>query len=223
MRPEFDRHEAEFVAPVALQGPYDRLYASREDNILWGEAPTHMLAHLKGQPPGARTLDIGCGDGVNSMALEAMGFNNVGVEISALALNGLKNRAKKAGISLRGSYNRADVHHFSSSQFDEPLDAIVSCGLYHCLDYTMRLSVHRQINDLVRRTGLILFSTLTDDIEVDESHGTDIFDLPSHEEIKSLFEGYDIISWKSGIIDDRHPPITPDHQHSILWVVARRP
>lgn len=221
MNPHSNPNDSFFEAPAAHSGPYDRLYASREDNILWGETPTRMLAHLPMHVAGLQSLDVGCGDGVNSLALEALGFDNTGIDVSALALNGLANRAKRMGVNVEGSYHRANVRSRPAGIFDRAYDVVVSSGLFHCLDRAERNDLHEEINRLVRPGGLILFSTLTDEIEVDDLHGTDLFELPSPSEVEALFAPHDLISFDNGVIDDRHPPIVGPHQHSITWVVAR--
>lgn len=203
------------------QGPYDRLYAASPDYILWGDTPTHLLQHIPSRNGLGTSLDVGCGDGVNSLALEQMGFRNVGIDISTIALQGLRNRAAIADFQLAGRYFQADLGRESEWNTVENVDVIVSCGLYHCLGAARRLESQRRIFGNVKRGGTILFSSLIDDVAIDYDHGTDPFDLPNADEIEQLFDGLNVLNFKTGRIADRHPPIVGEHEHAVAWVVAR--
>jgi cyclopropane fatty-acyl-phospholipid synthase-like methyltransferase len=204
-------------------GPYDALYAAAPDHILWGENPTHLIKALSELSDNSHVLDIGCGDGVNALALERRGYLVTGVDVSTLALKGLYNRFRISGTRMVGSYLNTAVTDFVRLQPTEQFDALISCGLFHCLQRSDRGRVHRALQMKIRRGGLVLFSSLVDDIPLPEDHHTDRFDLPSTNEITALFDDWIIRSTQLGVIDDRHPPAVGPHQHSVFWLVAERP
>jgi 2-polyprenyl-3-methyl-5-hydroxy-6-metoxy-1,4-benzoquinol methylase len=168
-----------------------------------------------------RSLDLGCGDGVNALELELCGYEHTGIDISALALTGLRNRFKRAGHNLRGAYIQAAVEDMPAFVFDQEYDVIISCGLFHCLSRTHRVDLHRHMTSCCRPGGWILFSTISDAIEIPANHGTAQFELPNDQEVDQLFAGCDVISKQRRIIEDSHLPLVQNHCHEITWVAAR--
>jgi ubiquinone/menaquinone biosynthesis C-methylase UbiE len=208
-----------------LLGPYDTLYASRPEHILWGERPSRLVDQfLNETPPGKHALDLGCGDGVNALALEVAGLSVLGVDISYLALAGLRNRFARSGRKPLGTYLNADVRTLPNYGQDNKFDCIVSCGLFQCLDPNTRVEWHRALFErLLSPTGTILFSCLTNGIPLQPDHHTNNLYLVETNEIDRVFEGWMLLHAASGTIHDSHRPIVGEHQHSVFWGIAKRP
>ena len=208
------------AAAIAIVGPYDTLYASRTDNILWGPHPSHLVERAIAERRPGVVLDVGCGDGVNALALEFAGFSLTGVDISSVALAGLRNRFARASAPLNGRYLHADIRTLDLSTEMRSFDVIVSCGLFHCLERGGRVEAHRRLFKCLKAGGLILFSCLTEDTPLPLDHGTDGLDLASHDEIEQLFSGCDITSDERREIEDEHFPVVSHHRHSARWISA---
>lgn len=200
-------------------GPYDELYASKPRNILWGNTPSRLITELFYITSRGRVLDIGCGDGVNALALEKAGFDVAGVDISTLALRGLQNRFTYSNQVSRGEYLNDDVRNVV---FTGKFDCIVSCGLFHCLPLGERIELHLDIFNLLNNDGIIVFSCLTDLVSMPVNHGTPGLKLVANEEVRRLFDGWKLLHFESGIINDSHYPVITEHQHSVSWVIAKR-
>jgi len=198
---------------------YDKLYESKTDHILWPSSPGRLTLRIMEYLPSGTILDAGCGDGKNALYLEQKGFEVTGFDISSLALDGLQRRFQRAGLSSRGSYEQFDL---MVNDITGKHDAIVSSGIYHCLPIKSRVQRHRHLQNAIKQTGYLFFSTLTDKIPMPESHGTADITLASLDEIDELLDGMDIIYQQSGEIDDEHLPIIGKHRHSVLWIVAQR-
>jgi SAM-dependent methyltransferase len=87
------------------------------------------LRRLRRAAPGARLLDLGCGEGRHSIAAARLGFAAVGVDAEPLALARARAKARRKrarGVSLR----RADALRlpFPAASFDVVLD-------YGCLHH----------------------------------------------------------------------------------------
>lgn len=216
-------HRPELIERL-LAGPYDELYAARPDNILWGDQPSRLVQQfLSTQSNGGRALDVGCGDGANALSLETSGFDVVGVDISSLALRGLRNRFALRGRQTRGKYLNEDVIEFPSHGIHNSFDCIVSCGLFHCLPSDIRVEAHRALFELsLNPKGMILFSCLTNAIPLPRVHGTDTIQLATRDELEALFHEWDLVQSEYGIIDDSHHPVIGNHRHSIFWAIAKR-
>lgn len=203
--------------PEAPCGPYDALYGAIPNRILWRTGECGWLRRLS--PRALRVLDAGCGDGANAHFLETQGCAVTGVDVSGLALEGLRNRFEGCETPARGEYFQADILDFDQLRDHELL---VSCGLFHCLGPARRVDWHRRLNGAVRTGGLVLFTSLTSDIPLPDDHGTPSFTLPSRAEIRDLFELWDILHSEVSTISDQHAGLSPRHEHSIVRVVAKR-
>ncbi len=209
---------------VLTPNPYERLYRSQGDGLLWGPGPGRLVAGLyRWVDPDQQgtVLDAGCGDGKNSLYLEGQGFQVLGVDQSRTALAALRRRAATASQVIRGRYLAADIEDFAT---DETFDVVVSYGLYHCLDRDRRAAVHRRVQDRVKPGGIVVFTCLIDGVPLAADHFDIQVWLPSESEIQHLFEGdrYNIEHWEIGSIVESHPPLVSVHEHRAVWAVARR-
>lgn len=77
---------------------WDRRYAEAE--LVWGAAPNRFLAvEVEELAPG-RALDLACGEGRNAVWLATRGWDVVGVDFSAVAIEKARRRARHEGVSL---------------------------------------------------------------------------------------------------------------------------
>lgn len=203
---------------VIAEGSYDALYAAT-DSMLWGKEPTHLLGQYVQRAHLGRALDLGCGDGVNAIWLEEYGFDVVGIDSSSIAMSKLYTRFRNEGREPEGHYVIGDA---STATSLGEFDVLLSCGIYHCLSAKSRKSLHGRIQRQVLEGGLVLFSSLTDEIPLPDCHQTPDIDLPSIEEIRQLFSGLKVLSFVEGNIVDKHEPLVAEHEHSVVWVVAER-
>lgn len=202
-------------------GSYDRLYRSQQDHIIWGRGPARLIKKVQNYDCVAcgDVLDVGCGDGKNSLFLEQRGFKIFGVDVSEFAIAGLYNRFALADRIPTGHYEVRDVRDL---KLDLSFDILVSCGLFHCLPPEQRFEMHRKLQTSVRHGGMAFFSSLTDAIPLPSAHDTAPSLLPAEEEITALFEDWEVQYREQTIIDDRHPPLIGSHEHSVVRLIACR-
>lgn len=199
--------------------PYDDLYRARLGNRLWGDAPGRLLPRLCKLTRSGVVLDAGCGDGKNALYLETLGYDVTGFDLSELALKGLYNRFKDNGLRPRGSYYVADATSFRSIR---SFDILISYGLFHCMNKTNRIDAHLRIQNSLMTGGRVAFTCLTDQIPLPDNHSTQGVELVSIEEVDMLFWDWHIEYKEVGTIEEDHLPLVDVHQHSAVWLIARR-
>jgi len=211
-----------FESPSKNEGPYDLLYVSSANNILWGNKFTHMLEKYINDSHSGKVLDLGCGDGVNSFALEKAGFYVSGIDISKVALNGLKNRFRLSSLQQKGTYFNCSIFDIRKLPLKHSYDLVVSCGLFHCLPIGQRHEIHRMAFDYLKINGSVVFSALIDEEPMPEWHATSCMRLASKREVLNLFSGFSIQYVRISNISDAHPPLVPQHSHTVMWVIAQK-
>jgi SAM-dependent methyltransferase len=86
---------------------WDERYRSA-DAIWSGDPNPQLVAEVLGLVPGT-SLDVGCGEGADTVWLAERGWHVTGIDISAVALERARTAAVAAGVSERVVWERADV------------------------------------------------------------------------------------------------------------------
>ena len=137
--------------PTALADHWDQRYAER-DRIWSGRPNVALVTEIAGIPPG-RALDLGCGEGADAIWLGEQGWQVIGVDVSAVALERAGRHAAETGVADRVSFER---HDLASSLPAGPFD-LVSAQFLHSVAWIPREDIlHRGAAALVAPGGLLL-------------------------------------------------------------------
>lgn len=114
--------------------------------------PSSMLQEVVAAErlPPCRAFDLGCGTGASAVWLAQRGFEVVGVDLSALAIDRARQRAEAAGVRM----------HFMIADLLQPLDLGPPCefffdrGCYHVLR-RIDLDGYQRTVDAVTKPGTL--------------------------------------------------------------------
>jgi ubiquinone/menaquinone biosynthesis C-methylase UbiE len=96
-----------------------------------------------------KTLDIGCGLGIQSIYLAQEGFRVTGIDISETAIKKAKQRAKRRRARVKFTLGNSFELRFPSASFDFALDR----GCFHHVPIQMRDTYIRGIHRVLRHKG----------------------------------------------------------------------
>jgi SAM-dependent methyltransferase len=138
-------------APAAF---WDRRYAER-DRIWSGEANQALVATVSGLRPG-RALDLGCGEGGDSVWLTRQGWRVTAVDIAATAIA----RAKKLAASHAVPDGRITwvVDDLGSWQPDGSYDLVSACFLQSPIEFPRTAVLRRAASAVAPRGHLLVVS-----------------------------------------------------------------
>lgn len=74
----------------------------------------------------------------------------------------------------------------------------------------------------IRVGGYMFFTCLTNTLPLPENHGTTNVTLVPTSEIDKIMSGWNIVYREEGTITEDHLPVTPEHQHSAIWIIAQK-
>lgn len=135
---------------------YRTVYAAGAE--LWempepNEALDAILATM-GEELGPRWIDLGCGEGRDSLFLARRGFDVLGVDVSRAALQKARDRARREGLSC--TFLERDVTRLRGMPSDG-FDVAINMGCLHMLsDPGDRLRHLRRVHDILKPGGCFI-------------------------------------------------------------------
>ncbi|OGO90092.1 MAG: hypothetical protein A2Y17_01120 [Clostridiales bacterium GWF2_38_85] len=162
-------------------------------------------------------LDIGCGDGKNSLYLAKEGFLNIDAfDISENAINKLKRLSQKNEVNINAS-----VNDLCSFRFEKKYDLIISFGTLHFVkkDSWYKFILNAKENTVVG--GFHIIQLFTDQIPASFDIAPFTVGLASDGEIKELYSDWNIIQYKSYVFEDEHPNV-PKHLHASNKIIVQK-
>jgi 2-polyprenyl-3-methyl-5-hydroxy-6-metoxy-1,4-benzoquinol methylase len=115
--------------PSDVEEFWEQFYAEREQ--VWSGNPnTVLVEEIEGLTPGT-ALDLGCGEGADTIWLASRGWQVTGADISQAALDRAAAHAAAAGVADRVSWAR---HDFTQSIPAGPFDLVSAFFLHSPVD-----------------------------------------------------------------------------------------
>ncbi|HEY7489416.1 MAG TPA: methyltransferase domain-containing protein [Streptosporangiaceae bacterium] len=133
---------------VLSQDYWEERYGSGKR--VWSGNPNPQLVATAADLPPGTALDIGCGEGADSIWLASRGWKVTGVDVSQVALDRSARHAAEAGVDV--TWRQADVTAWdpAPAQFD-----LVTAQYVH-LPRPAREALHRRLAAAVRPGGTLL-------------------------------------------------------------------
>ncbi|MGA2283277.1 MAG: class I SAM-dependent methyltransferase [Candidatus Dormibacteria bacterium] len=109
---------------------YRLTYAHGKPRWDTGETPDSLLQVVRDLPRG-RFLDLGCGTGGTAVHLASLGWEVVGIDFVASAIEEARRRAAQSGVAA--DFRVGDVTHLDTLLDARPFDLVLDVGCYHGL------------------------------------------------------------------------------------------
>jgi tellurite methyltransferase len=198
-----------------MQNPWVREYARTPERYIWGKAPSGFAREIADRlSPGARVLDLGCGEGRDSVYFASRGFDVTGLDVSADALVKGRRLADEQQLQIRW---------LCRSMLEAPVvgrfDLVYSCGSVHHLPRRDRDRLFRRLRLLTAPGGLHAHIVFTDRM-IYRERGEEI-DYFTAGELPRLFDGWSILADEDLKISCAQDGLR--HAHSVQRLVVARP
>ncbi|WP_030886463.1 class I SAM-dependent methyltransferase [Streptomyces sp. NRRL S-1868] len=169
--------------PESEQERWDAMY--RERAQVWsGNANVALVKEVDGLEPGT-ALDLGCGEGADTIWLAGRGWRVTGVDISAVALERARRHGADAGVADRVSWEQcdlADPDAFPAGPFD-----LVSAHYLHTWGEMPRERILRDAAAAVAPGGTLLIVGHEGPPSWDNGEHADVV-LPTADEVLASLE-----------------------------------
>lgn len=196
-----------------MRSPWAREYVRTPGTYIWGTAPSSLAREMAGLlPPGSRVLDLGCGEGRDSVFFAASGHRVTGLDISRAGLHKGVRLAAEHGV--RVAWVAAD---FERLPLRGAFDLVHSCGALHYVPRSRRARLFDALKALTPRGGHHALVVFTDRlIYVEKGEVVDYFTTG---ELEVHYAGWRVIRLEARLI-----PCAQDgtrHQRSVEELIAR--
>jgi tellurite methyltransferase len=198
-----------------MKSPWAEKYLQTQDSYIWGTDPSGFAREVAELlPPGARVLELGCGEGRDSVFFSSLGFDVTGVDSAAAGIEKAQRLARARGVPVR--WVTTDM---ATVTVEGPFDLVYSCGAVHYVPRAERDRLLAATKTLTRPGGLHAHIVFTDrEIYVEMEEVIDYF-LPG--ELARLYGDWMSLGREAGAI--RCAQDGTPHRHSVETLIARRP
>ena len=197
-----------------MRSPWGNEYIRTPDRYIWGLEPSALArAVARRLPRGAHVLELGSGEGRDSVFFAAQGCEVTAVELSAAGIAKAERLTRQRGLTIR--WIQADM---ATHELEGPFDLVYSCGAIHYVPRAERLALFRRLQSLTAPRGFHAHVVFTDaHIYVEKDEEIDYF---RSGELRRVYRG-----WR--LLDHRHEMIHcvadgRPHRHSTEYLIAQR-
>jgi len=198
-----------------VRSPWAREYERTPDRYIWGIEPSAYAVEASALlAPGARVLDLGCGEGRDSVFFAGRGLTVTGVDASLAGLRKAERLARARGLDVR--WLHCDMARLG---LRGPFDLVYSCGAVHYVARRARARLLPLLMRLTRPGGYHAHVVFTDRaIYVEKGEHIDYF-APG--ELAGFYPTWRVL-WREETVIPCAQDGTP-HGHSVEQVVAQAP
>jgi tellurite methyltransferase len=196
------------------RSPWAREYARTPDEYIWGLAPSAFGREVRALlAPGARVLELGCGEGRDSVYFAACGCDVTGVDVAAAGLEKAERLARAHGVSV--AWVRGDAANVAVAG---PFDLVYSCGALHYVPRGQRGRLFRRLKALTRAGGYDAHVVFTDRrVYVELGEEVDYF---GEDELRRTYSDWRIVRARPTDISCARDGVL--HRHSVEQLIARK-
>ncbi len=196
---------------------YNSRYSKKE--FYWGRKANNLVIDsVRYLPSNAKVLDIGCGEGRDSLFLAKCNFNVSAVDISEEGIRKLKKNSRKEKLKIK-----TDVSDVKSYLQDcEKFDAIIAMNILQFIDQKNIFNVIEKIKSKTKPNGINVIASFVAQSPKQKkavlSKGRYFFDKG---ELKELYKDWKILFYEEKL-DKWETHGEPKHRHFVVRLIAQK-
>lgn len=200
---------------------YNQIY---KNNInVWGNQPNEFLQKIYNQfKVNSYFLDLGCGQGRDSLFMLQKGFKVDAVDQAPEGINKIKEFIQLNNLPAENiNLFCADIKSFNIAK--NKYDIINAFNSLQFLPKNDALKIINDIKNNIKNNGYVVISsfTINDPLYQKTDNNKGCFFEP--QELKKIFAHFNLIEYQEEIIKDKgHPGGLEPHQHGIVKLVGQK-
>ncbi len=180
------------MCPMPAGERYDKIYSQTENETTFNKGrPESVVAEIVKHKTSGKALELGAGEGRNSLFLAEKGFTVTAKDLSQVGIDKIKKLAAERGLNIQAEV--ADIRTLGS---EDNFDVYVCTYVLHHLKRDEALSLIKQMQEHTNAGGLNALTTFTEngDFYRVDSEAGDFY--PAPDELKSLYDGWEILDYE---------------------------
>ena len=189
----------------------------KEDVSTFAKGPTRdVLDFFVGINDRLSILDVGCGEGRNSIFLAEKGHDVDAFDISEAGINKAKRISESKNVVV--NFFVQDLADYS---FQKQYDVIMSHGVLHLPEKAVRSKFIEDVKRYTKPRGLNIVGIFTNRLPVTPDNAPFTKSLFDVGELPTIYKDWDILNHQEGTFSDEHPGGI-HHEHSFERIIARK-
>lgn len=183
----------------------------------FGKKPANDILKISSSlKKGMTVLDIGCGEGRNSIYLAGLGHKVDAFDISEAGINKLKRIAEENRVEVN-----AWVQDLTTFKFSRTYDLIISHGVFHLVEKHDWQRIIYDMKDNTNHDGLNIVGIFTNKLPATPDNAPFTKALFEEGELKELYADWNIIEFNAYVFEDEHPGGIR-HKHAANNIIAMK-
>ncbi len=196
--------------------PWAQEYARTPERYVFGTGPSDFALEVaRLVPPGDYVLDLGCGEGRDSVFFAERGAVVWGVDLSAAGLEKAQRLARKRGVRVRFIQAAVDEEVLPAG----PFHLVYSCGSLHYVSRRRRAALFARLRAVTRPGGHHAHLVFTDRLTYEEKG--EIVEYYHAGELHEAFVDWQVLKRADHVISCAQDGSV--HGHAVEEIVAARP
>ncbi|MFA5187775.1 MAG: class I SAM-dependent methyltransferase [Patescibacteria group bacterium] len=197
---------------------YNNIY--KQNQKVWGQEPNKLLQMIwQKVKPKSYFLDLGCGQGRDSVFMAKQRFKVVAIDESKEAIEQLRARAVKENLKIETICQSIADYKIVKDKFS----IINAYNIFQFLDKGKTGEIIDSIKKNLKPAGYAIISgfTVSDSLYLKQENKSKGYF--STDELRELFNNFEIIFYFEGeIVDKGHAGANLTHKHNVVRIIVRK-
>ena len=187
---------------MSLANHYNKIY-SENDKTFGGGKPEKIVSDIIKYKTSGSVLELGAGEGRNSLFLAEQGFDVTAQDVSQVGLGKLNKVAQEKGLNIQ-----TEVKDIQTLNLVQNYDVFVCTYVLHHLPRENAVAQVKQMQDHTNNDGLNTIATFTENGDFYRNNPDTENFYPKEGELKGLYAGWEILGYEE--IENRALVKRPD-------------
>jgi cyclopropane fatty-acyl-phospholipid synthase-like methyltransferase len=126
---------------------------------LWGSEPDHVLTEYANLVPSGHILDLGIGEGRNSLFWAELGYSVEGIDISEVAVGRCMDRAREARLDVHAEVGQLKDYQITQGKYS----LIIAAWVLNFFSKDDAYEILQRIKDGLQKDGVVYISVFSPD------------------------------------------------------------
>ena len=177
---------------VNTAGFYNKLYRAQKN--VYGTRPSDFVKQIPRIMRGGRVLDLGAGQGRNSLFLTSHGFDVTAIDLSADGIEDIRQKATSWGMRIN-----TQVSDVLEASFEGMYDVIICSYVLHHLSRDEAMQTIARMQKHTKQGGFNIISAFMANGELFHSLQKKDLYFPQHNKMKELYAGWGVPKYTEGV------------------------